>query len=171
MRMKEARDARLSRGSPTSDDEAEVQADMAEKMSVSSLALLAKNILTTSAYTTIRYSCCVTDCGTSKAIDEEDINMSDSDSDYAGDPSNDDSRANQASTGYGTRSTGPVRGAAGSATRGGDTNDGSNRRTAAWEVIQRSWDGIIEGADGSINSTVEGLREAGKRQRYVLYLE
>ena len=93
--------------------------------------------------------------------------MSDSDGEYvADDISDDDIGAHQVST-HGTRSAGPVRGAAGSGTRGGDTNTGTNRRRAAWEDIQRSWDTVVEGADGSINSTVEGLRDAGKRKRYV----
>jgi transcription initiation factor TFIIH subunit 2 len=91
--------------------------------------------------------------------------MSDSDGEYvADDLSDEDIAAHQVSS-HGTRSSGPVRGAAGSTTRGGDTNTGTNRRRAAWEDIQRSWDTVVEGADGSINSTVEGLREAGKRKR------
>lgn len=91
--------------------------------------------------------------------------MSDSDGEYvADDLSDDDIGAHQVST-HGTRSTGPARGAAGSSTRGGDTNAGTSRRRAAWEDIQRSWDTVVEGADGSINSAVEGLREAGKRKR------
>ena len=94
--------------------------------------------------------------------------MSDSDGEYiADDGSDDDIGAHQVSTSHSTRSTGPVRGAAGSAMRGGDTNGGTNRRRAAWEDIQRSWDTVVEGADGSINSTVEGLREASKRKRWV----
>ena len=98
--------------------------------------------------------------------------MSDSDGEYvADDGSDDDIGAHQVSTSHGTRSSGPVRGAVGSATRGGDTNGGTNRRRAAWEDIQRSWDTVVEGADGSINSTVEGLREASKRKRYVLSRE
>lgn len=92
--------------------------------------------------------------------------MSDSDGEYvADDLSDEDIAAHQVSR-HGTRSSGPVRGAAGTATRGGDTNTGTNRRRAAWEDIQRSWDTVVEGADGSINSAVEGLREAGKRKRY-----
>ena len=93
--------------------------------------------------------------------------MSDSDGEYvADDISDDDLGAHQVSNSHGTRSSGPVRNAAGSGTRSGDTNSGSNRRRAAWEDIQRSWDSVVEGADGSINSTVEGLREASKRKRY-----
>lgn len=96
--------------------------------------------------------------------------MVDSDSEYvADDLSDDDIAAHQVSSNtHGTRSTGPVRGPAGSTTRGGDKESGSNRRRAAWEDIQRSWDTVVEGADGSINSTVEGLREAGKRKRSVV---
>ncbi len=88
--------------------------------------------------------------------------MSDSDSEYVADASDDDLRARQTSA-HGTRSTGPA--TAGSGTRGGDTNAGANRRKAAWEDIQRSWDTVVEGADGSINSTVEGLREQAKKKR------
>ena len=95
--------------------------------------------------------------------------MADSDGEYvADDISDDDIGAHQVDGGggHGTRSTGPVRGPAGSNTRGGDREGGNNRRRAAWEDIQRSWDTVVEGADGSINSAVEGLREAGKRKRY-----
>ncbi|KAL2066593.1 hypothetical protein VTL71DRAFT_2664 [Oculimacula yallundae] len=87
--------------------------------------------------------------------------MSDSDDDYIADAGSDDERAPNVSR-HGTRSTGPVKGNAGK--KGGDTNT-SNRRRAAWEDIQRSWDTVVEGADGSLNSTVEGLRDAGKRKR------
>lgn len=96
-----------------------------------------------------------------------DANMSDSDGEYVDDLSGDDNTSHQVSTGHGTRSAGPVKGPTGSTTRGGDTNT-SNRRRAAWEDIQRSWDTVVEGADGSINSAVEVLREAGKRKRFVL---
>lgn len=88
--------------------------------------------------------------------------MSDSDGEYVADDfSDDDVGAHQVSNRHGTRSTGPVS----SSTRGGDTTAGTSRKRAAWEDIQRSWDTVVEGADGSINSTVEGLREAGKRKR------
>ncbi|KAH8657056.1 Ssl1-like-domain-containing protein [Tricladium varicosporioides] len=86
--------------------------------------------------------------------------MSDSDGEYVADDLSDDEI--QVSSKHGTRSAGP---AAGSGSRGGDTNQGSSRKRAAWEDIQRSWDTVVEGADGSINSAVEGLREAGKRKR------
>ncbi|KAI9053873.1 hypothetical protein LZ554_002820 [Drepanopeziza brunnea f. sp. 'monogermtubi'] len=67
---------------------------------------------------------------------------------------------------HGTRSTGPVRDAA-AAAKGGDASAGGTRAKgrAKWEDIQRSWDTVVEGADGSLNSTVEGLRDAGKRKR------
>lgn len=94
--------------------------------------------------------------------------MSDSDGEYVGNDSDNDLGAHDASAhAHGTRSTGQIRGPAGSTTRGGDREGGNNRRRAAWEDIQRSWDTVVEGADGSINSTVEGLREAGKRKRCV----
>jgi len=43
----------------------------------------------------------------------------------------------------------------------------SGRSKERWEDIQRSWDLVTEGADGSLAGTVEGLLEAGKRKRYV----
>jgi hypothetical protein len=94
-------------------------------------------------------------------------NMADSDGEYVADDLSDDDIDAHVVSSHGTRSTGPARGAVGAGTRGGETG-GSSRRRAAWEDIQRSWDTVVEGADGSINSTVEGLREAGKRKRSVL---
>jgi transcription initiation factor TFIIH subunit 2 len=94
--------------------------------------------------------------------------MADSDGEYVADElSDDDIDAHHiAGAGsHGTRSAGQVRGPLSSATKGGDRDGGSTRRRAAWEDIQRSWDSVVEGADGSINSTVEGLREAVKRKR------
>lgn len=38
------------------------------------------------------------------------------------------------------------------------------RGDAEWEV-SRTWETLVEGADGTISSTVEGLLEAGKRKR------
>ena len=46
--------------------------------------------------------------------------------------------------------------------RKGDRNKGS-RSKAAWEDIQRSWDIVVEGADGSLS--VGDLLEAEKRRR------
>lgn len=91
--------------------------------------------------------------------------MSSSDGDYVGDDASDDDIAAPQASGHGTRSTGPIKGAVGSTTRGGDTNQGSSHKRAAWEDIQRSWDSVVEGKDGSLSSTVENLRDAGKRKR------
>ncbi|OBT84525.1 hypothetical protein VE02_06746 [Pseudogymnoascus sp. 03VT05] len=90
--------------------------------------------------------------------------MADSDGEYVGDLSDDDlPTAAPLGTGrHATRSSGPVKGP--EAARGGE-KEKQGRRRAAWEDIQRSWDTVVEGADGSLSSTVEGLLEAGKRQR------
>ena len=40
--------------------------------------------------------------------------------------------------------------------------DGNKER---WEEIQRSWDDVVEGADGSISAAVVGLLEQNKRKR------
>lgn len=87
--------------------------------------------------------------------------MADSDGEYVVD-SDDDVRAAQSANG--TRAATTNRGTATKSTRGDDSH-GKVRRRAAWEDIQRSWDTVVESADGSINSTVDGLRDAGKRQR------
>jgi len=90
--------------------------------------------------------------------------MADSDGEYMEDELSDEEiNTNQTSRSH-LRSSGPVKGPSGSKTRGGDRVP---RKRAAWEDIQRSWDTVVEGADGSINSTVEGLLEAGKRKRYL----
>lgn len=92
--------------------------------------------------------------------------MADSDGEYVGDLSDDDLPTAAPSGGrHATRSSGPVKGHGGEA-RGGEKEGKHGRRRAAWEDIQRSWDTVVEGADGSLSSTVEGLLEAGKRQRY-----
>ena len=74
--------------------------------------------------------------------------MADSDEEYVQDISDDEVEAHQVTRGAGTSSR-----ATGHGTRG-----------SAWEVT-RTWENVVEGADGTINSTVEGLREAGKRKR------
>jgi transcription initiation factor TFIIH subunit 2 len=38
------------------------------------------------------------------------------------------------------------------------------RGGAEWE-LSRTWESLVEGADGTISSTVEGLLEASKRKR------
>lgn len=46
-----------------------------------------------------------------------------------------------------------------------DTRSRKRQRGGAeWEV-SRTWETLVEGADGTISSTVEGLLEAGKRKR------
>ena len=37
-------------------------------------------------------------------------------------------------------------------------------RGGGWEV-SRTWENVVEGADGTLSSTVEGLLEADKRKR------
>lgn len=44
------------------------------------------------------------------------------------------------------------------------TRKKKQRGGAEWELA-RTWEGVVEGADGTISSTVEGLLEAGKRKR------
>ncbi|KAG9232497.1 Ssl1-like-domain-containing protein [Amylocarpus encephaloides] len=89
--------------------------------------------------------------------------MSSSDEDYVADDS-DDAGSHQVSSRHGTRSQGPVKGPAGTSTRGGDPNAGTRKR-AAWEDIQRSWDTVVESADGSITAAVEKERNEKKRGR------
>ncbi|KAI9788889.1 MAG: transcription initiation factor TFIIH subunit [Piccolia ochrophora] len=81
--------------------------------------------------------------------------MADSDGEYIDDLSDDETNAHQVTRGVGagTRSSG----------RGGAAQAAQPK--ARWEDIQRSWDTVVEGADGSISSTVVGLLEAGKRKR------
>ena len=74
--------------------------------------------------------------------------MAASDDDYVQDISDDEVEAHQVTRGAGE----------GVAARGRGT------RGAAWEV-SRTWENVVEGADGTINSTVEGLRDADKRKR------
>jgi transcription initiation factor TFIIH subunit 2 len=82
--------------------------------------------------------------------------MADSDEEYVDDYS-DDAAAHQVTSGRrGTRATG--RPAAGRERQPAQPK-------ARWEDIERSWDTVVEGADGSISSTVVGLLEAGKRKR------
>ncbi|OKL57373.1 TFIIH basal transcription factor complex p47 subunit [Talaromyces atroroseus] len=73
--------------------------------------------------------------------------MADSDEEYVGSEEDDDIDAHIVSGGAGTRARRKKQ-------RGG----------AAWEV-SRTWESVVESADGTISSTVEGLLEAGKRKR------
>jgi transcription initiation factor TFIIH subunit 2 len=80
--------------------------------------------------------------------------MADSDGEYVQDVSDEEANAPQ-STGQ---------------TKPGTRSSGRNGAQAAqpkarWEDIQRSWDNVVEGADGSITGAVAGLLEAGKRKR------
>ena len=47
---------------------------------------------------------------------------------------------------------------------GGSRATGQGIRGGGWEVT-RTWENVVEGADGTINSSVDGLLEAGKRKR------
>lgn len=87
--------------------------------------------------------------------------MADSDGEYIQDISDDDIGAHQVTSGpgRGTRSSGRQR------------NRGTNQSAQqTWEV-RRTWENVVEGADGTISSTVEGLLEAGKRKRSVIRSE
>jgi len=86
--------------------------------------------------------------------------MADSDDDYIADDNSDDNIGN--STAHGTRSNGPAQDSR-------NTGDDANNRRA-WEDIQRSWDTVIEGADGSIGATINSLRESNQRKRYAMCL-
>lgn len=70
--------------------------------------------------------------------------MVDSDDDYVEDASDD---------GYNERRRGTAR----------ETR--ARARRAAWEDIDRSWDAVVEGADGTLAGTIEGFAEAEKRAR------
>lgn len=74
--------------------------------------------------------------------------MVSSDDDYVEDITDNDVEAHQIRGATGTSK------ATGTGIRGG----------GGWEVT-RTWENVVEGADGTINSTVEGLLEAGKRKR------
>ncbi len=81
--------------------------------------------------------------------------MADSDGEYIDDLSEDEIRAHQVTRGA-------TAAARSSRRRGGGQ---AAQPKARWEDIQRSWDNVVEGADGSISGTVVGLLEAGKRKR------
>ena len=74
--------------------------------------------------------------------------MTESDEDYVQDISDDEVEAHQVTRGGGV----------------GSRATGQGSRGAGWEVT-RTWENVVEGADGTISSTVEGLLEAGKRKR------
>ena len=74
--------------------------------------------------------------------------MADSDDEYIQGISDDEVEAHQVTRGAGTGSRATAQGS----------------RGAGWEVT-RTWENVVEGADGTISSTVEGLLEADKRKR------
>ncbi|KAK1832161.1 putative tfiih basal transcription factor complex p47 subunit protein [Podospora conica] len=81
--------------------------------------------------------------------------MADSDGEYVGDMSDDDHNGDGS---YGTRSKGP-RGTK----RAADGTKGKNRAgKAAWEDVQRSWEHVLETADGTLN---DDFLDAEKRRR------
>lgn len=85
---------------------------------------------------------------------------SDSEDAYlSGDESDDQANHQVTKRGYGTRSSGPVSDVVEKKSKG-----------AAWETLERTWDELVEGADGNINSVVNNLRDAGKRKRLVMPL-
>lgn len=56
--------------------------------------------------------------------------------------------------------------------RGGKSRKKKKRKQhggAEWEVA-RTWETLVEGADGTITATVDGLLEADKRKRCVFFL-
>lgn len=74
--------------------------------------------------------------------------MADSDGDYVQEISDDEIEAHQVTRGGGT----------------GKRASGQKARGGGWEVT-RTWENVVESADGTINSTIEELLEAGKRKR------
>ena len=85
--------------------------------------------------------------------------MADSDGDYqADDASEDEFGDHQVST----RSPLDPRH---SHTEKAKKRSGRKAGRAAWEDLQRSWDVVVEGEDGTLAGTIEGLAEAQKRAR------
>jgi transcription initiation factor TFIIH subunit 2 len=74
--------------------------------------------------------------------------MADSDGDYVQEVSDNEMEAHQVTRGRG----------------GGTRASGQKSRGGGWEVT-RTWENVVESADGTINSTIEELLEAGKRKR------
>ncbi|KAI0124570.1 TFIIH basal transcription factor complex, subunit SSL1 [Hypoxylon sp. NC0597] len=85
--------------------------------------------------------------------------MADSDGEYhAGDASDEEFGDHQvtSSTRHGTRSRSQADKSKKASRKGGK---------AAWEDIQRSWDAVVEDADGTLTGAIEGRAEAEKRAR------
>ncbi|ORY64039.1 Ssl1-like-domain-containing protein [Pseudomassariella vexata] len=82
--------------------------------------------------------------------------MADSDGEYQADDGSDaEFGAHQVSSSHDTRGRSRKDGGKG----------GRKPAKAAWEDIQRSWDAVVEGADGTLTGAIEGLAEAEKRTR------
>ncbi|KAK7921098.1 hypothetical protein PG985_009120 [Apiospora marii] len=80
--------------------------------------------------------------------------MADSDGEYNGNDGSDDDLGNPHDT-RGGRSR-----------PDGNKKGGRKKETqASWENLQRSWDTVTEGADGTLQGAIEGLAEAQKRAR------
>ncbi|KAI1179484.1 Ssl1-like-domain-containing protein [Nemania sp. FL0916] len=85
--------------------------------------------------------------------------MADSDGDYQADDASEDEFGDHQVT-SGTPAGSRTR------TRTDKLKKGSRKGgKAAWEDLQRSWDAVVEGADGTLAGTIEGLAEAQKRAR------
>jgi transcription initiation factor TFIIH subunit 2 len=78
--------------------------------------------------------------------------MADSDEEYIGSISEDEADNN-------------IRGTRGVA---GPASKRRKQKGGAEFELSRTWETLVEGADGTISSTVEGLLEASKRKRRVL---
>ncbi|KAI0013321.1 Ssl1-like-domain-containing protein [Xylariaceae sp. FL0662B] len=85
--------------------------------------------------------------------------MADSDGEYQADDASDDEFGDHRVTSK-TQPETRKRARADGARKGGRKNT-----RAAWEDIQRSWDAVVEGEDGTLVGTIEGLAEAEKRAR------
>lgn len=85
--------------------------------------------------------------------------MADSDGEYQADDASDDEFGDHQVTSSSRHDT---------RTRArSEKNKKSNRKggKAAWEDIQRSWDAVVEDADGTLTGAIEGRAEAEKRAR------
>ncbi|RYO86577.1 hypothetical protein DL766_003428 [Monosporascus sp. MC13-8B] len=85
--------------------------------------------------------------------------MPDSDDEYQGDDASDDEfGSSRAASGTPLETRGRSR-------PDGGKKGGRKGGKAAWEDIQRSWDAVVEGADGTLAEAIEGIAEAEKRAR------
>ncbi|XXG97119.1 hypothetical protein Hte_003414 [Hypoxylon texense] len=85
--------------------------------------------------------------------------MADSDGEYHADDGSDDEFRNHQVTSSSRQGTRPR-------TRPDKSKKASRKGTkAAWEDIQRSWDTVVEGEDGTLTGLIEGRAEAEKRAR------